>query len=378
MPYASGRRAFGARQPLPTDSEGHSRLPRVLRETTAFLIMEPNIKTEGLFRIPPHSKLREVLREAYDRGQKFIVWKEYNAMLPIPAYSHTEDIDNILGEVDQRDAYGVHLAASLIKLWYAELRQPLFPPSSYEDLRNVFKGPEDAITIDTMAGIISPRSGWLCLPFTSRGLLVRHLLPLLSAVELHEQYNMMDRVNLAVCLSPALVRGPDPLEDAKMFPIIRQLLGAAIDMWTRGLRHACQIDAGAFGQDLRAPASPQDYEDPLQHDPDNHIADENHFYEAERHATGITMEDNDTDEFSPPKLPPRPLDTLVSGPVTSSSPTAKWKWAPANPVPPRCSTISEPPRYSTIMADESGHGVAESPVSYTAVADGFAPHRFSG
>jgi Rho GTPase-activating protein 1 len=121
-PYASGRRAFAARNPFPHTSRGTTRFPRVLRETTSFILLQENITSEGLFRIPAHSKLREVLKEAYDRGQKYIVWKDNGATLPVPAYPEAEYQDEIIAEVDPRDAYSVFMAAALIKAWYAPSR----------------------------------------------------------------------------------------------------------------------------------------------------------------------------------------------------------------------------------------------------------------
>src|SRR5215469_17467304 len=137
VPNASGRRAFNAKQPLPRDLQGHSRLPRVLRETTNFVLMGPNVKTEGLFRIPPHARTKEILREAYDRGQKFIAWKEKDVKLPQHVYDGAMDTDSIVAELDQTDTYGVHLAGALIKFWYQELREPLVPQSAYGNLKNM-------------------------------------------------------------------------------------------------------------------------------------------------------------------------------------------------------------------------------------------------
>ena len=114
VPYASGRRAFGARHPLPRSLDtGRTRLPRVLREATSFLLMPGCLKMEGLFRIPPHSMLAGVLKEAYDRGQRFIVWKEKGATYTGPGMQK-----ELLGEIRLEDAYGAYLAASLIKTWY--------------------------------------------------------------------------------------------------------------------------------------------------------------------------------------------------------------------------------------------------------------------
>jgi Rho GTPase-activating protein 1 len=139
-PYASGRRAFGARQPFPPGKTGNTRLPRVLRETTNFLLLEQNIVAEGLFRVPPHAKLKECLKEAYDRGQKYIVWKDNGVALELPEYPRAEHQDEIIAELDPRDAYSVYMAAGLIKSWYADLRQPIFPQGCYHDLKRLYGG----------------------------------------------------------------------------------------------------------------------------------------------------------------------------------------------------------------------------------------------
>lgn len=46
--HMSGRRAFSARPPLPKGMDGSSRLPRVLREMSSFILL--HVGTEGLFR----------------------------------------------------------------------------------------------------------------------------------------------------------------------------------------------------------------------------------------------------------------------------------------------------------------------------------------
>ena len=156
---ASGKRAFSARHPFPRDPDGRKRLPRVLRETTTFVLMEENIKTEGIFRISPHSKLVGILREAYDRGQKFIVWKDNGLTLPSPKYEGAEDTEAIIDEIDPQNAYGVVLASSLIKLWYKELRQPIFPQSCYGNVKSLFGHSQEAPTVSGLCSLISPLSG---------------------------------------------------------------------------------------------------------------------------------------------------------------------------------------------------------------------------
>lgn len=362
-PYASGRRAFAAPQPLPSSKAGKTRFPRVLRETTAFLLMEQNITSEGLFRVPPHSKLKEVLKEAYDRGQKYIIWKDNGATLPVPAYPRSEHQDEILTEIDPKDAYSVFMAASLIKAWYADLRQPLFPPASYRDLKRLYGDPEEPPSLERLTDLISPSSEWSFLPSISREILVRHFLPLLATVSARQDQNSMNAENLAVCFAPALLCGPDQLEDAKMSSIIRRTMTEAIELWDRGLREACGVDARAFEEELRLPADRSDWDDPVEGRRSRQDADTI----DEHQITGIILQDNEPAPQQPPPLPPRSSNSqprLASGPSSNEGITKR------KPAPP----LQVPPRYSTIITDDP-HNVADSPSTYAAVTDGFAPPR---
>ncbi|OCK74745.1 hypothetical protein K432DRAFT_409610 [Lepidopterella palustris CBS 459.81] len=362
-PYASGRRAFAVRQPLPRNSDGTTRLPRILRETTNFVLMEQNIVTEGLFRVPPHSKLKEVLKEAYDRGQKFIIWKDNDTVLPVPEYDNAEGIEEVIGEIDQRDAYGAIMAAGMIKSWYADLRQPIFPQSTYKDVKRLFGDPDDLPSLERLAELISPTSEWSILPLISREIMTRHLLPLLDAIAARQEQNKMSPENLAVCFAPALLCGPDQLEDAKISSIVRRILMVATELWSNELGKACGIDPAAFGADLCLPKDRIDWDDPLESRAYSQPADEVDEFQV----TGIILQDNEAPDEQPPPLPPRsskpqPRDTSEYSPDDSAT---KRK-----PAPP----LVVPPRYSTIVAD-GFNDVAESPVSYAAVTDGFAPPR---
>ncbi|KAJ4294429.1 hypothetical protein N0V90_008119 [Kalmusia sp. IMI 367209] len=355
-PYASGRRAFGPRQPLPISSQGTPRLPRVLRETTSFLLLEQNIVAEGLFRVPPHSKLRDVLKEAYDRGQKFIVWKDNGAVLPLPPYPHAEHQDEILAEIDPKDAYSVFMAAALIKAWYASLRQPIFPQSSYHELKRLYGDPDDIPDIDRLKELFSPTSEWSFLPAISREILVKHLLPTLSAVAAREDQNKMTAENLAVCIAPALLHGPDQLEDAKMSSIVRRIFTEAIELWSQGLREACGETQASFKTALQLPQKQGDWEDPLEQQKGT---EEGKTWD-ELQSTGIVLQDNEKPLEMPPVLPPRA--GVLSGQSSNDSATKR------KPAPP----LQIPPRYSTIVTDSP---VDASPVTYAATTDGFAPRR---
>lgn len=345
-PYASGRRAFSANDPLPKNIHGERRLPRVLRETTSFLCLESNLRIEGLFRIPPHSLLLSIVREAYDRGQQFIVWKEGPASLTQP------DVERkTVDEIPPTDAYGLHLATGLIKVWYRELRTPVFTESCYEETRTRFGAVDTDISLKDLADMISPDSTRSFLSPTARLILTTHLLPLLSLVASYEKYNKMSAENLAICFAPALVCGSDQLADAKMSSIIRKILKAAVEAWPNGLREACNVSATAFKNALQPPRSPADYEDPLQETYSVQQSSE----DSESHR--IILQDDEGEPQEKPPLPPRPSSQKGS----DSEQVPRRKPAPA---------VSVLPRYSALI-DNGDYGVLDSPASY--VANGFVP-----
>jgi Rho GTPase-activating protein 1 len=362
VPYASGRRAFGAVRPLPTNlNTGKTRLPRVLRETTTFVLHPVNIRTEGLFRIPPHSILTGALREAYDRGQMYIIWKEMGATFVEPGVDQA-----VVDEVRIEDAYGVHSAASLIKTWYRELRQPIFPETSYSLLREQFGSPDVEVTLEDLENILSLNSRQTPLNTTSREILLRHLLPMLSLVAEREPENKMDSNNLAICFAMTLVCGSNQLDDAKMTSVIRRILQAAIDLWPQ-LRRQLNIDGNSIWKDIQPPQEAKDYEDPLEEPrPMRHSEDDNDAHRVHLLDADSPTGSDDLALERLPTLPPRPA---------SGRPVSRNVSSDENPLAvPRRKPAPEPPRYSTIFAEqEKPPNVAESPDGYTS-ADSFS-HR---
>lgn len=337
VPYATGRRAFAANNPFPTSKNGKPRLPRVLRETTTFLLKGDNIKTEGLFRIPPHSILLSILRESYDRGQRFIVWKEYNASYVEPGMP-----EDMFVEVQESDAYGVHFAAGLIKVWYRELRIPLIPEYCYNALREMCPQPNTGLEVTDLARLLSPESAQTILPGVSRKILSWHLLPMLSIVTKHEGSNKMTADNLAVCFAPALIRGEDPIKDAKMTSVLRQIIGQAIALWSEGLREACGSTDGDFYRLLDAPSNPLEYEDPLSEG----RADLNPG--VQKQINGIQIVDNEQAQELP-KLPPRKSSLIREDIQPMVAPLPKRKPAPPVVALPRYSTLVTGPQPATSL-----------------------------
>lgn len=343
--YEVGRRAFAVQQPLPLSSSGVHRLPRVLREATGFVVMDSVIKTEGIFRISPRAVVVDILTAAYDRGQKFIVWREGNVAL---SHNHwREGVGEVLvDEMEQKEGYGLHMAAALIKQWYKELREPVFPQTCYMALEKFYGSYSDTkepLKVSQLLDILSETDKWSPINKTSRKILTMHLLPLLSRVAEFQEWNQMTAYNLAVCFGPCLLHGPDPLEDFKIAGIISRILMAMIMHWKEDLAPKFDMDVCKFEESLRTPEAAEDREDPLQ--------DAQGSLEAQ--ISGITLVDNDESDEEvgqKPPLPPRPVASpedasrpMLSPAESFSSDTAVRR----KPAPP----IQSLPRYSMVVTE---------------------------
>lgn len=307
-PYASGRRAFGVQNFLPASADGSVRLPRVLRETTSFVIMDDNIKAEGIFRVSARAQTVEILKEAYDRGQKFIVWKQVDTAVASSYYR--EGLGHVwVEELDQAEGYELHVAAVLIKLWYKELKEPIFPPSSYQALEKYYGSPEFSLEVQQLLAMLSEDDEWSPISSKkSRQILKMHLLPLLSRVAAFQDQNQMTPENLAVCFAPSLLCGPDPIEDLKISIIVRRILVAMIVHWEGDLAPLFSTSFDTFEDSLRMPEAAEDREDPLE---EARMKDLD-----ETQSVGITLLNNDdSDEGmeTQPALPPRPKAATVTG-----------------------------------------------------------------
>ena len=340
----NGRRAFAVKQPLPLASNGGWRLPRVLREATSFVILDPLIKTEGIFRISPKAVWVDVLTDAYDRGQKFIVWRDSGGCL---CFNHMREGvgETWVRELDQTEGYDLHTAAALIKEWYKELREPIFPQPCYGILEKIYgttySETELPIHVSQLHDMLAADEDWSPISKTSRKILIMHLLPLLSRITDFQDWNMMTAYNLAVCFAPCLLRGPDVAEDAKIASIIRRILMALIMHWKTDLAPKFGMSASTFEDSLRLPESVEDREDPVQEAQGPRTS-------LEAQISGITLVDNEEsdeemDEPAPPPLPPRP----VAASPTLSSPTEGMTAVRRKPAPP----IQTLPRYSMVVSE---------------------------
>lgn len=327
-PYASGKRAFGVQNPLPASADGPVRLPRVLRETTSFVIMDDNTKVEGIFRVSARFQTVEILKEAYDRGQKFIVWKEGNTVLASSYYR--EGIGHVwIEELDHAEGFELHAAAALIKLWYKDLKEPIFPPSSYQALEKYYGSPDVSFEVPQLFEMLALEDEWSPISSkTSKQILRMHLLPLLSRVAANQDRNQMTAENLAVCFAPSLLCGPDPIADLKMSTIVRRILVALVVHWETDLAPLFDTSFETFEDSLRMPEAVADREDTLEEARMKSL-DENQ-------SVGIALIDNDDsdeDIETQPALPPRPrAATVTDGTLEEPNPSDVGQTNGAHPV----------------------------------------------
>ena len=330
-------------------------LPRVLREATNFLVMDENVKTEGIFRVCARAQLVDILKEAYDRGQNFIVWRDRNAVV---ASSHWKEglggveVDN----PEQKDGYDVHTAAALIKLWYKELREPIFPPDTYQELKK-YDGVPDLDPSQLLA-MLSMDDQWSPINSKSRSILTMHLLPLLSRIQEFSDQNQMNAENLSVCFGVSLLRGPNPLEDVKMSQIVRQLLVAMIKHWKTDLAPALGTSFETYAESLQMPEDIDDREDPLEEEETKDVS------ELEAQTSGITLVDNDESDEEldspPPPLPPRSFAPFTRGRLATpkTSPTKGSPSISTGNTPPRSDNSSPVENHTTttttITSDATG------------------------
>lgn len=273
--------------------------------------MDENIKQEGIFRVSARAQSVEILRESYDRGQKFIVWKEVNAVMASSAWK--EGTGEVwVEDVHQTEGYELHAAAAMIKLWYKELKEPIFPPTCYQALEKFYSNPESPFEVSQLLAMLSMDDEWTPISNqTSRQILTMHLLPLLSRVADFEDSNHMSPDNLAVCFAPSLLHGPDPLEDLKLSTLVRRILVAMIKHWNE-LEPLLDLSFERFEHSLRTPEAIEDREDSLEE------STSETWSAVEAQVSGITLMDNDDSDDSiediPPPLPPRPRAATSSHP----------------------------------------------------------------
>ncbi|KAF9459209.1 RhoGAP-domain-containing protein [Collybia nuda] len=159
-------------------------IPRVVKDAIQFL-RETGMMEEGLFRRSPQSVMLKAAQDAYDRGNVVSL--------------------NTFGDP--------HLAAVLLKKYLRDLPEPIFPENMYPTIRRCpppTSEPNDMTSISYIRETLLPE-----IPPCSY-ILLSHILHLMHEVSLRSASNRMDAYNLAVVLSPNLVKGSNVTRDVMM------------------------------------------------------------------------------------------------------------------------------------------------------------------
>ncbi|TPX37872.1 hypothetical protein SeMB42_g06827 [Synchytrium endobioticum] len=175
---AGPKRFFGARLDDVMGKNGELGVPVVIADSIAHIRQGDNLRTEGLFRRSPAShKLKEV-KNAYERGER----------------------------VDLSQCEDVHVACVLMKMFYRELAQPIFPESTYNALK----------ILTTLGHAAAPhfiRSNILPNLSPPTRILLKATFSLLHDVSLNSSHNLMTPHNLTVVWVANMFRSDNPLDD---------------------------------------------------------------------------------------------------------------------------------------------------------------------
>eukprot|EP00842_Homolaphlyctis_polyrhiza_P004501 jgi/Hompol1/5051/HPOL_001875-RA len=162
-------------------NDGSKGIPRILLDTIDY-ITKHGLDADGIFRKSASSTSLQEAKRAYNQGK-------------VPDFE-------TLG--------GVHIAAGLLKMWFREMSEPIFPASLYPLVRDVEKVPSK---IDFIRSKFLP-----CLPIPVQ-LVLGRLFALLNAVHLNSDSNRMPSSNLTIVWSPNFVRSDNLVLDIGMCAI---------------------------------------------------------------------------------------------------------------------------------------------------------------
>ncbi|GJJ15814.1 hypothetical protein Clacol_010092 [Clathrus columnatus] len=160
-------------------------IPRVVRDCVTYL-REYGMEQNGLFRRSPSSAVLKQIKEAYDRGQT----------VSLETYCDP------------------NLAAVLLKMFFRDLPQPIFPESIYSIIRQCPSPSEedgDVACITYIRDTILPALGSF-----SAVVVLSYVLNLLHDISLRADTNKMTSHNLAIVFSPNLVKSSNPIKDVEM------------------------------------------------------------------------------------------------------------------------------------------------------------------
>ncbi|KAH9480705.1 Rho GTPase-activating protein 8 [Psilocybe cubensis] len=189
MPVPSRSNVFGV--PL-EDLMGYDGekggIPRVVKDAIHYL-RQSGMQEEGLFRRSPSSSLLRAAQDAYDRGN----------VVSLEAFADP------------------HLAAVLLKKYLRDLPEPIFPESTYGVVRRC-PLPSGSSEYDAaeMAAVRYVRESVLPELVPCAYILFSQVMHILHDVSLRSEYNKMGSSNLAIVITPNLVKSSNPMRDVLM------------------------------------------------------------------------------------------------------------------------------------------------------------------
>jgi hypothetical protein len=140
-------------------------------------ILKEGVTTEGLFRVPGPSQQIEDLKKGFEEGRD-----------PL-AYSALRNIE-------------ITAVASVLKLYFRELKNPLFPSDKYYDFIKCCRREDHQDRLDAIQQTVSLIHPAICT-------VMRYLFKFLYDVSQHTADTKMNSANLAVVFGPTLTRAPD-------------------------------------------------------------------------------------------------------------------------------------------------------------------------
>lgn len=155
-----------------------------LQKATEWLIEHEALVEQGIFRVPGNNDDMQ----AFKSRMNSIKWSKLTA----------EEADKI-GAFDDFD--DVHTVASLIKLFFRELKEPLLTFEYYDMFSYAASIPQDRTNVK----LEFLKKVFVLLPETNY-LMMKTLISFLSKVMQHKNVNKMDSANLAICFAPSLIR----------------------------------------------------------------------------------------------------------------------------------------------------------------------------
>ncbi|KAI8332784.1 Rho GTPase activation protein [Blakeslea trispora] len=147
------------------------------------------LKNEGLYRVSGTGSHIQKLKNSFDRGKSRVV-------IVMHCFSHCAAVDL---STDESTA-DINNVTSLLKLWFRELPDPLFPRSSYQHFMNAAKIENDRMRVLGLHTIIND------LPDAHYATL-KYLMCHLDKVQKHQDENKMTTGNLSTIFGITLMGG---------------------------------------------------------------------------------------------------------------------------------------------------------------------------